>query len=142
MSAPSSNRDAAPATEPKQPERSLGELFADLGSELAGLVRKELELAKTETRQEVRTAGRAGASFALTAVAGLLMLTFLSSAVAWLLDQWINRAVAFLIVAVIWVVVAAVAFAAGRRRMRNIEPIPQTVETLKEDVQWAKEQRA
>jgi hypothetical protein len=129
-------------TEPKQPDRSLGELFGDLGRDLSALVRDELELAKTEARQEVRRAGQAGASFAGAAVAALLTLTFASSALAWLLDQWINRALAFLIVAVIWAVIAAVAVTIGRRRAQEIEPIPQTVDTLKEDVEWAKQQKS
>jgi hypothetical protein len=129
-------------TEPKQPDRSLGELFGDLGRDLSALVRDELDLAKTEARQEVRRAGRAGASFAGAAVATLLMLTFASSALAWLLDQWMNRALAFLIVALIWTVIAAVAVTNGRRRVQEIEPIPQTVDTLKEDVEWAKQQKS
>jgi len=127
-------------TEPKQPDRSLGELFGDLGRDLSGLVRDEMELARTETRQEIRRASQAGVSFGAAAVAGLLTLMFLSSALAWLLDQWINRALAFLIVAVIWAVIAAVAVANGRQRAQRIEPLPKTVETLKEDVEWAKQQ--
>jgi F0F1-type ATP synthase assembly protein I len=129
-------------TEPKQPEKSIGELFADLGSDLGTLVRKEIDLAKTETRQEVRRATQAGASFATAAIAGLLVLWFASAALAWLLDQWINRAVAFLIVAVIWAVVAAVAISAGRRKAKEIEPMPETVESLKEDMEWAKQQKS
>jgi len=129
-------------TEPKQPEKSLGELFGDLGSDLGTLVRKEIDLAKTETRQEVRRATQAGASFATAAVAGLLFLSFASAALAWLLDQWMNTALAFLIVALIWAVVAAVAVSAGKRRAQQIEPMPQTVESLKEDMEWAKQQKS
>jgi hypothetical protein len=128
-------------TEPKQADKSLGELFGDLGTQLSALVRDELELAKTETRQEVRRAGQAGASFAAAAVAALLVVTFASSALAWLLDQWINRALAFFIVALVWAVIAAIAVNAGRQRAKQIEPIPETVESLKEDVEWAKQQK-
>ena len=127
-------------TEPKQPDRSLGELFGDLGRDLSGLVRDEMELARTETRQEIRRASQAGVSFGTAAVAGFLTLMFLSSALAWLLDQWINRALAFLIVAIIWGVITAVAVATGRQRAQRIEPLPKTVESLKEDVEWAKQQ--
>ena len=111
--------------EPKQPDKSLGELFGDLGRELGALVRQEFELAKSESREEVR----------------LLALMFFSHALAWLLDQWLNTALSFLIVALIWTVVAAVAISVARNRMRQIQPMPQTVETLKEDAQWAKQQR-
>jgi uncharacterized membrane protein YqjE len=142
MSAPSSPSSAERVTEPKQPDRTLGELFGDLGSELSALVRNELDLAKTEARHEVRRASQAGAAFATAAIAGLLTLLFLSSALAWLLDQWVNRALSFLIVAVLWAVVAMIGVRAGRARARSIEPVPQTVNTLKEDVEWIKQQKA
>jgi F0F1-type ATP synthase assembly protein I len=129
-------------TEPKQAERSLGELFGDLGTELSTLVRQELELAKSEARLEVRRATQTGAAFAVAAVAGLLLLSFASAALAWLLDQWMNTALAFLIVAVLWAIVALVAVQAGKRRAAEIEPMPRTVETLKEDVEWAKQQKS
>jgi len=128
-------------TEPKQADRSLGELFGDLGADLATLVRKELDLAKTEARQEVRRATQSGAAFAAAAVAGLVVVMFASAALAWLLDMWINRALAFLIVAAIWAIVALVAIQAGKRRAAAIEPLPQTVESLKEDMEWAKQQK-
>ena len=142
MSTVSPQPDVGRVTEPKQPDRSLGELFGDLGRDLSGLVRDEMELARTETRQEIRRAGQAGTSFAAAAVAGLLTLMFLSAALAWLLEQWINRALAFLIVALVWAVVAAVAVSAGRKRAQQIEPVPTTVETLKEDVEWLKQQKS
>jgi len=142
MSAPSSQPEVQRVTEPKQPDRTLGELFGDLGSELSALVRNELDLAKTEARQEVRRASQAGAAFATAAIAGLLTLLFVSSALAWLLDQWINRALSFLIVAVLWGIVAVIGVRAGQRRARGIEPVPQTVKTLKEDVEWIKQQKA
>jgi len=142
MSAPSPRPDVDRVTEPKQPDRSLGELFADLGTNLATLVRKEFDLAKTEARQEFRRAGQAAAAFAVAAVAALLLLAFASTALAWLLDQWMNTALAFLIVAVIWAIVAAVAVSAGRKRMDRIEPLPETVDSIKEDVEWAKRQKS
>jgi uncharacterized membrane protein YqjE len=142
MSTSSSQPGAPLVTEPKQPDRSLGELFGDLGGELGTLVRTELELAKTETRLEVRRAGQAGASFAVGAIAALLALMFVSYSLAWLLDQWINRALSFFIVAVIWAVIALVGVRAGQRRAQRIEPLPETVGTLKEDVEWAKQQKA
>jgi uncharacterized membrane protein YqjE len=142
MSAPPSQPEVDRVTEPKQPDRTLGELFGDLGSELSALVRNELELAKTEARQEVRHASQAGVAFAVAAVGGLLTLMFLSSTLAWLLDQWINRALSFLIVAVLWAIIAYIGVRAGQRRMRRVEPVPQTVKTLKEDVEWIKQQKA
>ena len=59
---------------------------------------------------------------------------------AWLLDQAMNTALAFAIVGVLWGVVGAVLALRGKSEMKNVKPLPETVETLKEDVQWAKQQ--
>jgi len=76
------------------------------------------------------------------AVAALLAAMLLSFALAWVLDQEINRALAFLIVGVLWAIAAAVLLSAGRKRMKAIEALPQTRETVKEDVEWAKAQKS
>jgi uncharacterized membrane protein YqjE len=130
------------ATEPKRPDASLGELFSEMTSELSALFRQEVELAKVETREEAGRAARAGSMLAGAAVAALLAAILLSFALAWVLDQGINRALAFLIVGVLWAGVAAVLMAAGRKRMKAIEALPQTRETVKEDVEWAKAQKS
>ena len=49
-----------PATDPKRPEASLGELVSEMTSDLSTLFRKEIELAKTEARDELKQAGKAG----------------------------------------------------------------------------------
>ena len=135
--------DAALPTEPKAPEKSLGQLFSELTSDLSTLMRKEVELAKVETKEEVARAGKAGGMLGGGAFAGWFALLFLSFAVAWLLDEWMHTALAFLIVGLVYAVVAAVLVKQGRSRMQSVNPVPQqTVETLKEDVQWAKAQRS
>jgi uncharacterized membrane protein YqjE len=135
--------DAALPTEPKAPEKSLGQLFSELTSDLSSLMRKEVELAKVETKEEVARAGKAGGMLGGGAFAGWFALLFLSFALAWLLDEWMHTALAFLIVGLVYAVVAAVLVMQGRSRMQSVNPVPQqTVETLKEDVQWARAQRS
>jgi F0F1-type ATP synthase assembly protein I len=135
--------DAALPTEPKAPEKSLGQLFSELTSDLSTLMRKEVELAKVETKEEVSRAGKAGGMLGGGAFAGYFALLFLSFALAWLLDEWMHTALAFLIVGLLYAVVAAVLVVRGRARLQSVNPVPQqTVETLKEDVQWAKAQRS
>jgi F0F1-type ATP synthase assembly protein I len=135
--------DAALPTEPKNPEKSLGQLFSELTSDLSTLMRKEVELAKVETKEEVSRAGKAGGMLGGGAFAGYFALLFLSFALAWLLDEWMHTALAFLIVGLLYAVVAAVLVVRGRARLQSVNPVPQqTVETLKEDVQWAKAQRS
>lgn len=125
-------------TQPKRPEASLGELASELTSELSDLLHKEVELAKVEARHEAKTLGSAVATMAVAGVAAVLFLAFASVALVLLLDEAMPRGLAVLIVAAIWAVIAAVLVSVGRKRMAAVEPLPETTQTLKEDVQWTK----
>lgn len=135
------NQSYDPATQPKQPDRSLGELFAEMSREMGDLFTKEVQLAKAEAKQDVSKVGKAGAMFGAAGVAAWLGLLLLSLALAWWLDQALNTAVAFAIVGIVWALIAAVLLSIGRSRLKALEGLPQTRETLKEDVQWAKAQK-
>lgn len=126
------------ATQPKRPERSLGELLGEMSSDLGALLRKEVELAKVETREELSKAGKSAGMFGAAGLAGWMAVLFISLAAAWLLDQAINTALSFAIVGVVWAVAALVLMRAGRRKLSEVNPLPETKETLKEDVEWAK----
>lgn len=119
--------------EPKAPDRSLGELLGELTTELGDLVRTELELAKTETKEELTKASKAGGMFAGAGLEAYLTLLFLSFAIAYLLDTFLPRALAFAIVAVLHGIVAFVLYTKARRQMDKVQPIPQTVESIKEN---------
>ncbi|HEY0517923.1 MAG TPA: phage holin family protein, partial [Ilumatobacteraceae bacterium] len=62
-------------------------------------------------------------------------------ALAWWIDQALNTAVSFLIVGLLWAIVAAVMLSAGRKKLKDVDVLPQTRETIKEDVEWAKTQK-
>jgi uncharacterized membrane protein YqjE len=133
---PSGSQAAVPST---AGDRPLGQLLADMTSEMGTLVRQEIQLAKVETKEEVTRAGKAAGMLGGAALAAHMALLFLSLALAWLLDQAINRALAFAIVGVLYAIGAAVLLSVGRRQAKLINPVPQqTVDTLKEDVAWAK----
>ena len=94
-------------------------------SELSTLFRQEIELAKTEARDEAKKAGKAGAMFGGAAVAGWLALLLLSLALAWLLDQAMNTALAFAIVGVLWASRPLIFLRSGRATLpgaRSAEP--------------------
>ena len=78
--------------------RSLGEIVGDLTHDMTTLVKQELELAKTELKEEAGKAGKGAGLLGGAGVSGLLALIFLSGALAYLLDSWIPRELAFLIV--------------------------------------------
>ena len=125
------------ASDPK--ERPIGELVKDLSQQTSTLVRKELELARAELQQQGKVAGKGAGLLGGATVAGLLALGALSAALIALLDKAMAIWVAALIVMALWAIVALVLAQAGRTSMqRATPPAPQTVETVKEDIQWAK----
>jgi uncharacterized membrane protein YqjE len=131
------------AMEPKQAEKSIGELFGEMTTEVSQLMRKEVELAKVEIKEEVGRAGKAGGMLGGGAVAGYFALLFVSMALAWLLDQAMNTALAFFLVGLLYGIAAAVLITRGRDQMKRVDPVPrQTVETLKEDAEWVKAQKS
>ena len=127
--------------EPRSPDRTLPELLAELTAEVGDLVRTQIELVKTETKDEVAQASRAGSMFAGAAVGAYFVVLFVSIALAELLDEVMHSALAYLIVAVLHGVVAYVLYRVARERLKLMHGMPQTVATLKEDVQWAKAQK-
>jgi uncharacterized membrane protein YqjE len=130
------------ATEPLQPDKSLGALFGEFTSELGELFRKEIELAKVEGREEVKKAGAGLGMLAGAALAGLLALSMLSMALAWLLDKGLDRGLSFAIVGVVWAIAAAVLASKGKQQAAAAKPLPETVQSLKEDAQWVKAQKS
>lgn len=120
---------------------STGELVKQLSNQLSTLIRKELDLAKTELTEKGKVAGMGAGMFGGAGVAGLLALGSLTALVILLLDKAMDTWVATLLVTLIWGAVAAVLAMAGRDRVRAATPpAEETVETVKEDVQWAKNQ--
>ena len=121
-------------------ERSLSELLSEVTNEIATLFRKEVELARVETSEQVSRAAKAGGMLGAAAVIGFLDLILFSFAAAWGLAAVMPTGFAFLIVAVVFAVVAAVLVQVGRKRLANVNPVPnQTVQTVKADVQVAKD---
>ena len=121
--------------------RSLGAIVGDMSRDLSTLVRQEMDLAKTELKQEVAQAGKGVGMFGGAGVAGHLALFFLSLALTFLLDKWMPVEVGALITAAVWGLAAAVLAARGRKEIKNANlQLPKTQTTLKEDARWAKAQ--
>ncbi len=126
-----------PAEDPAS--TSVGELIGEISDDLSKLFRQEVELAKAEVRQEATKAGKAAGMLGGGAFAGWFAVLFLSFAIVWGLDNFMGTGWAALIVAVVWGIVAAVLAANGRKKLKDVDPMPRrTVETLKEDAQWLK----
>jgi uncharacterized membrane protein YqjE len=120
-------------------DRGIGELVKDLASQTSTLVRQEIQLAQAEVTQKGKTAGKGVGMLVAAGVFGLLALIALTLALIWLLDQAMDAWIAALIVMALWAVVAAVLAKSGQKALQDATPpAPQTVETVKEDIQWAK----
>ena len=119
--------------------RSVGDLLGEVTGNLSKLMRQEVALAKVELKEEAAKAGKAGGLLGGAGAVGYLVLVFLSLALMFALDNAMGIGWAALLTAVLLGIVAAVLFVLGRNRFKQVNPKPeQTVETLKEDLQWAK----
>lgn len=120
-------------------QTSVGQLVGEVVSDLSTLMRQELDLAKAELRQEAKKGGKAAGLLGGAGLAGWFVLLFASLALMWWLDDGMHTALAALIVTALWALVAVVLYATGRKRLSAVNPTPQqTIQTVKEDVQWAR----
>ena len=120
-------------------QRPLGELFAELVHETGTLVRKEVELAKTEIKRDVAAAGKGAGLFGGAGFAGLFALVFLSISAAYGIS-WLGVPLgcAFFTVGALYLVAAAVLALTGKKKLGEVGPPEKTIETVKDDVAWAK----
>jgi uncharacterized membrane protein YqjE len=120
-------------------ERGFGELVKDLSQQTSTLVRQEIALAQAELREQGKSAGKGAGMLGGAGVAAVLALGALTAALIALLDDSIATWIAALIATALWIVIALVLAKAGQSALkRATPPARQTVETVKEDVQWAK----
>jgi len=121
-------------------DRPVGELVKELAGQTSTLVRQEIQLAQAEVATKGKLAGRGAGLLAGAAGAALLALGALSAVLIAALDTAMPLWLAALIVTVLWGAIAAVLAARGRKELQQAAPpVPeQTVETVKEDIQWAK----
>jgi uncharacterized membrane protein YqjE len=125
-----------------EPDESVGELVGKVAADVGALISSQIELAKVELREEATNAGRAAGLLGASAFVAWFAALFLSFAAAWGLGELLDSIpLGFLIVGVIDTVVAAALFVQGRNRMREVHPVPEaTLASIKEDIQWLKQQ--
>ena len=121
--------------------RGTGPLIRSIAADLSLLVTKQIELAKQELGEMVGARARAAGVFGAAAVLALFAVGFLGLAAAEGLAEALPRWAAMLIVAGVFVLLVAIAILAARSSIRSSSSKPElTQATLKEDVQWAKQQ--
>jgi len=123
-------------------ERSLGELFGDLARDMGALVSQELALARTELTEK---ASQVGKDIAMLAVGGLVayagLLAIIAAVIVLIADRGVPLWVSALIVGLVVAGIGYLLVQRGISALRRQDFAPrQTIQSLKEDTQWAKEQ--
>ena len=138
---PPTNPPAQPPPSTSDGARGTGPLLRSIATDISTLVTKQIELAKQELGEMVSTRAQAIGVFAAAAVLGLFVVGFLGLTGAEALDLVMPRWAAMLVVAGVFGILAAIAVVVARGLMRSAAAKPElTQRSLKEDVQWAKQQ--
>jgi hypothetical protein len=110
---------------------SAGELLSDVAEDLSMLMHQEVELAKAELRLSAIRAGKGAGLLAGAGISGHMVLLFASVAAWWGIGDATGHGWSALIVAAIWLIVAAVLGLMGRREISAVPGVPQTAQTVK-----------
>ena len=123
-----------------QGERNITDILKDILGNLQGLIRSEMRLARVEMKEEGRKVVSASTMLAVGAVVGFYALGFLLLTVVHALELILAAWLATLIVGAALCICAAVAVSVGRERLRKVRMAEKTQQSLKEDIEWMKEQ--
>lgn len=147
MSAPPSDHATRSARADQQShvdDSSVGvaDLLGRLSDQFTTLVRQEVELAKAEAKHEARTAAKAGAGYGAAGLTAFFMVMFASLAAAWGLAELLPAWLAFLIVAAVYGVAAAILLGRAKKQTDQLHPdLPKTRDSLTDDIDWAKDKK-
>jgi hypothetical protein len=123
--------DAHTPSEQKAATTSLGDLLGEVSRDISTLMRQEVELAKAELKQSATRAGKGAGLLGGAGYAGSMVILFLSIAAWWGLGHLIDNGWSALVVAAVWAIIAAIMFVVGRKKLKEVQGMPQTVDSLK-----------
>jgi len=121
-------------------DRPTGELLKQLSDETTTLVKQEIDLLKAELAEKAKPAGIGAGMFGGAGLFGVGAFLALTAFFIALLDGAMPIWAAALIVAAVYAAIAGALALRGRQKVREATPVApeQTLESVKEDVQWAK----
>ena len=126
---------ASTSARPGPDEPTLGALVASASRDVSALVRDEIELAKTEVKDDVKHAAISAGMFGVAAFVGVLASILLSFGLAYGLDAaWLSTWLAFLVVGVVYLLLAGVLALVGVRQVKQVKAPTQAVESTKQTV--------
>jgi uncharacterized membrane protein YqjE len=124
-----------------QSQRSVPEVLHDIVGNLQEIIRAEFRLAATEIKEEAARSVTPVAMFGAGIVLAIYTLGFLLLAIVYALITLVAPWLAALLVAALIGLPAIVFISLGRERLRHVHPMPEkTIASVKENVQWAKNQ--
>jgi uncharacterized membrane protein YqjE len=120
---------------------SLGSIVSGIVEDLQHIVRGEVQLAKTELKEEAGQMGKGAGMAGAGAFIGLVGFIFLMLGVTYLLNTWMRMWIAAGIVGLALIIIAAILASSGKNKIQeaNLKP-EQTIDSLKEDQEWASRQ--
>jgi uncharacterized membrane protein YqjE len=127
--------------DPALRDQPVADLVKQLTEQTKTLARQEIELAKAELSEKGKKAGIGAGMFGGAGLFGFFAFAVLTACVVLSLATAIEAWLATLVVAVLYGSIAGVLALSGKRKVQETAPpIPEeTIETVKEDVQWTKE---
>ncbi len=120
-------------------EPTVGQLVANASRDLSALVRSEIKLAQAELKASAQAVGVGAGMFGFAAFLGLLAIVLLSIAAAYgLVAAGLHPAIAFLIIAGAYLLIAAILVFVGIRQVKKAKGPERAIETSKESVETLK----
>jgi hypothetical protein len=119
-------------SEAKAASTSLGDLLGEVSRDISTLMRQEVALAKAELKESASKTAKGAGLMGAAGYAALMAVFFLSVALWWALGTLMGGGWSGVVVAVIWAIIALIAFMIGRKKLAQVEGAPQTVDTIKE----------
>jgi uncharacterized membrane protein YqjE len=124
-----------------QQGRTMAEVLQDIVANIQEIFRSEFRLAKIEIQQQTAQAARSAVPLIVGVLLGLYAFGFLLLAAVHALSLAVDPWLASLIVGVAVLAISLALVSMGRNRLKQVKVVPEkTVETVKENVQWAKQQ--
>lgn len=121
--------------------QSLGDTVTGIIEDLQNIIRGEVELAKTEVREDVSTLGKSAGMIGAAVFMALVGFIFLMLGVTYLLNKSLEMWIAAGLVGLVLLVIGAIIGITGKNRMQQANLVPnKTIESLKEDKEWASRQ--
>ncbi|MGB8651692.1 MAG: phage holin family protein [Mycobacteriales bacterium] len=135
---PTTDLTTEPTANQATAEPTLGELVQRASADLSQLMHGEIALAKAEIKADVVNAGKGAGMFGGAGLTGLLALVFVSAGAAFGIGTAWGVWAGFLVVGGAYLLLAAVLALTGKRSLSRVGPPEKTVETVRDDLTWAR----